>query len=448
MVSTSYFSILKRMGDRPPLKEYKRLGETRENENAREVPDFNPFLKGLTRLIVPGSLPWFTTFKDLVSDGVLQSYVDGLGPAARKNMLKELIKFNGNTYKSKKLGPRLINMILAESNVARGQSIFRGLAKNPALALSKKDSSLYERFMNPRSFFTGHIPKNLQEPRRLKAKILLRDSDVFLLSTIHRSWRTDVNNITYESILNNVRSSINTTPATPVEKERLFRDASVRLSTLDINKIKGPELQYFRLFGRKDSNKPTHIGVYSGMGNYLHHSMFFSGRLVLENLLQKMPNTKKVESVNTLRPFYFLLEFIRSNIKKETVSRGHLYIIPYENPYPASVLRRRAIWSLGRIPYDAFDQNCETVISWIFHNNHGDPTFCVPTRLPGQEDVEETENTDYFWDSLRLHPTKVENEEEAIQQEVANQEEIKKAIVEEAKVASEGGRRKTRKTRR
>lgn len=107
----------------------------------------------------------------------------------------------------------------------------------------------------------------------------------------------------------------------------------------------------------------SHIG-YTFMRGAIHHGVYIGNNVVVE-LIQL--DTK--EKNKNVKPF-IALTHIFDFLKRARNSGSGLLKIQYTNTYPPDVIKRRALWILGRTTYHISEDNCENVASWVMSNKH------------------------------------------------------------------------------
>ena len=104
--------------------------------------------------------------------------------------------------------------------------------------------------------------------------------------------------------------------------------------------------------------------------NAFHHGIYIGYKTVIEilNYNNKNGNFKTYQTVTHINDF----------LKRAYESRSPIIIRVYANPFPPEEIVKRAIWTLGEFPgYNLFDENCETVASWIASNEWGQTHYCI-----------------------------------------------------------------------
>jgi hypothetical protein len=178
--------------------------------------------------------------------------------------------------------------------------------------------------------------------------------------------------------------------------EEVVRRIMTLLENLRFPDIRIKETPYSLLFG----GKPTHIANnMAGDAPYLHHAMYLTGDIVLEQFAQLPPAENKNQTFST----YVNLKYMPDYLKAVRNSNSSVYVIPYRNPYPDEVLRRRSLWTLGRYPmYDFATENCESIPSWVFENNTAEPSIC---KIPSADaPLSKSSGLQRFWNELLTKP--------------------------------------------
>ena len=335
-------------------------------------------------------------------------HIGNVGELFRKN-IRAIVKPGGRT-----LAERIMEKTLGISNL----EIARNFGKY-ASSVDKIDD-IIRKYRNIREWFktARNIPAEL--PTRTPAKLLLKDSDVLLLVVIERLGKTHRlarTAFTLDDCLAEIRTITETLLVEKkheVKRNRILSECSTRLRTLDIAKLNN-RLSYRYLF----NGQPQHLATTIGGGIWLHHCAYLGQDICTEIHIHNDPkNTgllsgvsrffgaesaasllKRKRSIASVKHIREFLEFTLEKISQD--NKANIFIIPYTNPFPSSVIRKRAIWTLGEIPYDAYMQNCESPPSWIFENV-ATPSFCIPTPsgASGLPEMYTADDNATFWNSL------------------------------------------------
>jgi len=357
--------------------------------------------------------------KPLLMAGNLQEHLLRPGPGFRNNA-ERIVGRNGTNTLEQLLISRTIGQSYLE--VGKGiilQQTLTNIAEYPMGGVSmtptfpgglfspEKIIQIYNEYSDPRLFYTEIEREELilSKPRRKKAQTLLTDSETVLLKAIQihfnirkKSTTVNVYGRRLEITIADIRESINVIAESMYtdsleDRNRVKKEANDRLLTLNINYFNERELPFAELFGPGPSRSLQHLAVYAGKDEYLHHAIFIGNRLMIDSLSTLIPGQLFFSACNSIKHIESLLDFAISKATTKN-NKAHIFIIPYDNPYPTKMLRRRAFWTLGTYNWDPFKSNCESVASWVFENAHGPPSFCVVAN------EREKFNTTGFWSKI------------------------------------------------
>ena len=174
----------------------------------------------------------------------------------------------------------------------------------------------------------------------------------------------------------------------------------------------------------------AHI-AYQFSNGALHHAIYLGSNVVIEVANYDTGNADK--SVKGFITMTHLYDFI----KRARNSPSELLTFEYENPYPLEVIKKRALWALGRYPrYNIVSENCESFANWVLTNEF-EARMCIimPTTI-----IRSTAARDKIINSLSVKDLP-DISTEALREEAIN------SITENNSNSKEkiGGRRKTRK---
>jgi len=104
-----------------------------------------------------------------------------------------------------------------------------------------------------------------------------------------------------------------------------------------------------------------------------HHGVYIGNKAVIE-ILNYKDSAGRIQS-------YQSITHINDFVRRAIINSSPIVIRLYSNPFPPSVIVERAVWTLGRYPrYNLYDENCETVASWICMNDYTQSHLCI---VPG-----------------------------------------------------------------
>lgn len=265
---------------------------------------------------------------------------------------------------------------------------------------------------------------NTPVPKRQRAKLLLTVPEInfiLILYEMHINQIKFYNNVEFERGLQNEVDKIRIEEVREKVKSFLnkIRPADVLKQNTEVVTIQTGRkklvvkrsrtyltvkpIQFERLFVDRKGNPvcqhiadfPTELSEYMEV-KALHHALYFSKDILIEMFPQRLKDGKAAIFIS-MKTMYDYLKLLRNKNKE-------LYIIPYENPYPNNILRRRALWCLGKYPiYAPYDENCENYPSWVFENNLGLPGMCVPYT---KDKVQLYENRRIFFSSFMMETYK------------------------------------------
>lgn len=116
----------------------------------------------------------------------------------------------------------------------------------------------------------------------------------------------------------------------------------------------------------------SHI-AYTFMRGAIHHGIYIGNNVVVE-----LMNLDTKEKNKNVKPF-IALTHIFDFLKRARNSGSGLLTIQYTNTYPPDIIKKRALWILGRTDYHISENNCENVASWVMSNKHTS-TMCTITN--------------------------------------------------------------------
>jgi hypothetical protein len=231
----------------------------------------------------------FAKAKELATIAELNSHIDVAGIAMRKNIRKAIRDATGVTKIKESLASKITEQVLKLSKLEIARSTLKTFADYAPLSENMAPNSSGFSFLlmnrDPRNYLPSEIKEidadklkkivhdyqhpevfynaqnEISTPRRLRAKILLKDSDMLLLNSIHKKYMgsraTGSARFTIAEISENLEKSINggslgdkviaPLQTSPAEKERLLREGRARLSTLNIDILNDTEIPFFRL---------------------------------------------------------------------------------------------------------------------------------------------------------------------------------------------------------
>jgi hypothetical protein len=252
---------------------------------------------------------------------------------------------------------------------------------------------LLDKYYKPSEWLASAKPPS---PVRLSMRKLIPMEYVHFLVTLEEVKQTS-HELTDEEFTSTLREKLIQSLTLGKVKEDVLNRVVSLVENLRFPYIRVMEIPYSLLFG----GKPTHIA--NNMGGdapYLHHAMYLTGNIVLEQFAQLPPAENKNKSFST----YVNLKYMQDYLKAVRNSNSSVFVIPYRNPYPDEVIRRRALWTLGKYPmYDFATENCESIPSWVFENNTAEPSIC---RIPssGSSPLSTSSGIQKFWNALVTQP--------------------------------------------
>jgi len=279
----------------------------------------------------------------------------------------------------------------------------------------KKVLKISRQYTTP-ELFSNTPEVRLEIPKRTRAKILLQDFETVLLLAIHRLYNGSSGTFNKRGVSLMIDILVLSMYSdSPTDKDRVTNEAKKKLEELNIDHINNKELPFYNLFGPKTSRSLQHLACYVGIRDYLHHAVYLGNRLIIDAMAADLPGRLTYDSTMSIKHIDSLLEFAISKATTKACP-AHIFIIPYTNPFPTRILRRRAFWTLGTFQYNPWELNCESFPSWIFENAHGAPSFCIPR--PESEQVDITA----FWSAITTgeHDENDENTSSASSSAAAN----------------------------
>ena len=104
-----------------------------------------------------------------------------------------------------------------------------------------------------------------------------------------------------------------------------------------------------------------------------HHGIYIGNKAVIE-ILNYRDREGRIQS-------YQSITHINDFIKRAVINSSPIVIRLYNNPIPPDIIVERAVWSLGKFPrYNLYDENCETVASWICMNDYTQSHLCITPK--------------------------------------------------------------------
>jgi hypothetical protein len=270
----------------------------------------------------------------------------------------------------------------------RGDLLSKGLITN---TFAEHDfTELLDKYYKPSEWLA-----NPPTPTRLSMRKYIPMEYVHFLVALEEVKETSKNS-TDDEFTSALREKLTKSFTQGKIHEEVARRVLFLLENLRFPDIRIKEVPYFLLFG----GKPTHIANnMAGNLPYLHHAMYLTGDIVLEQFAQLPHPENKNQSFST----YVNLKYMPDYLKAVRNSNSSVYVIPYRNPYPDEVLRRRGLWTLGRYPmYDFATENCESIPSWVFENNTTEPSVC---KIPSPDaPLSQSSGLQQFWNDLVTKP--------------------------------------------
>lgn len=247
------------------------------------------------------------------------------------------------------------------------------------------------KYFNPSEWVPAG--QRVPSPQRLSMRVLFPPEYVYLLVSIEEVKESSPNASKEDfqkKLYQNLEQSMT---RGGVEKNTIDRILN-QIAYINYDFIQQNPLPYSLIFG----GRPTHIAnTMKKYGPYLHHAMFFSGNIVLEQKAQLPPE-------ENLKEGFFVrfvhLKYMFDYLKAVRGTGTSVFIIPYKDTFSDETLRKRALWVLSRHPnYDYATENCESVPGWIFENNTALPSMCR-TPLLGSVPLSKSSGLMAFWKSI------------------------------------------------
>ena len=257
--------------------------------------------------------------------------------------------------------------------------------------------SIIEKFSDPTVLATG-LEAPSTNPVRARPEKLFHIDLLLLLVAISKLKSNDskfgpedvkrkINQLyetalSFKSVMGTVSRALRLSTAAFIE---LYRDRALELANfLDYDYLNANDIPYDILF----ENEAAHVALELGQAHvFLHHGAYIGNNVVIDVWNRMFDeydalNAKKIygaakvsttfsESTVSARPFDDFLEAALN-------ASSPVYLIPYIKPYNTRLIRRRALWTIGRFPhYNIERESCESHAEWTFDNSQKAPRFCM-----------------------------------------------------------------------
>jgi hypothetical protein len=312
--------------------------------------------------------------EDRISNLVLARYIEHKKPDLYFN-IDPSFGLNANlSYLNKNISPIF--------NVIKGDLTKRKILSEKDEFTPEVVAQILNQHINDNAWLEGSDYEG--HPSRRRAQILLTYPEILLLIIlVELANNPAIEFNSYGDFGNEVEDRINKFRESDIPfKERVktlagsIRNENILVKPENSNKYRVRQLNWSPLFLESEGalKTPKHIASFPDKNSgTFHHAVYFSNDIVIEQLSGKTP---------TGYDLFVSMKTIYDFLKWSRTMKSKIFIIPYTNPYPAKVLRKRTLWTLGKFPfYSAANENCESVPSWIFENNVGKPGICIPNLI-------------------------------------------------------------------
>ena len=315
---------------------------------------------------------------------------------------------------------------LYESNYSRGKR----LSELPrGAAIGGDDARILSEFQNVDVLASPDItpkPSTLRRPERVKP-FKLFDFPMLLVLVAIGKLKKEGTTITaanlsanidalYSSYLHGLGAGlgaamrVETAAATATDTSGFLMHAKLIARQINLAVVNAGELPYDTIFNGQCAHISNELAQ---PHNFLHHAVYIGKNLVVDvwNRMFTEANSAEITRLagasagsgtgaGAAAPGIAAVSLTRSEatvsvrlfeeyMDTALKSASPVYFTPYTNMYDNRLLRRRAIWTIGRFPrYNVEAENCESHAEWVFDNHGGKPRFCMLTGFYEGDDLD------------------------------------------------------------
>jgi hypothetical protein len=148
-------------------------------------------------------------------------------------------------------------------------------------------------------------------------------------------------------------------------------------SVIELVRARGDSLfadpTLFNYYERLDVGAHLMYDFIAAGAHVLHHGVYIGNKVVIE-ILNYRDRDNQIQS-------YQSITHIHDFVRRAIINSSPIVIRLYNNPFPPSVIAERAVWTLGKYPrYNLYNENCETVASWICMNDYTQSHLCITPK--------------------------------------------------------------------